>query len=239
MVPVVVVFFIAPSVALDLLCRASPHIARRLAFVPLGRRVSIVLPERAAALLAPPAEASVSYREVAPRALRLEALPGAAVIEGDYERTLRFLPDAGCVLAHPRSNASRFVRVSLSGGADAIILHACRLPRAELTWSAVFLYLFARGWLFGHWLPWVVIAVGYWIHRSTARERDAASFRAVVDEVKARVAVANGDPPPPKRDPSPTASRFTGPDEWTCACAMVNERRREMCRRCWAQRPEG
>ncbi|WP_218278215.1 hypothetical protein, partial [Pseudomonas sp. GW456-11-11-14-LB1] len=63
------------------------------------------------------------------------------------------------------------------------------------------------------------------------------SFDAVIAEVKARIGLANGEAPPPSEPPPPTISRFTSPDEWTCACGKVNARKRGTCGRCWSQRP--
>jgi hypothetical protein len=229
---------LALMVSLALANRFAPRAAVRLAVAPLRRRVALPLPARAAALLTPPLEGGGTYRTLPSRELVLTALPGEARVERD-KQIVRFMPELHCVLAHPAWSPSQLVCVDLSVSAEGLSLRGRRFPEEEL-WAAACLILpIARFALGRPWLAAFTIGGGIFFVIRAWRAANA-SFDAVVAELTARIALANGDaPPPPPPPPREGASRFTGPDEWTCACGKVNERKRSMCRRCWAQRPSG
>jgi hypothetical protein len=214
--------------------RLAPSVAARFAFVPVRQSVVIPLPPAAADLLTPVAEAA-TYREHAPRALAFRAFPGAASVErGDH--VIRFVPELCSVLANRWRDPSELVCVHVSAGAGGLVLRARRFPSRELWWMAWGGVLLARWNLQATSLLLVVLAV---VNFAATMNRVAETFNAAVAEIRSRVAVANGDPPPPPPPRPPMVARFTGPDEWMCACGKVNARKRSMCGRCWAQRPDG
>jgi hypothetical protein len=230
--------FVALTAAFAIANRAAPRVAVRLAFAPVRRRVAIPLPPRAAALVTPPKEEGGRYRDLPARGLALAALPGAARIERD-DQIVQFDPELGCVLAHPEWSPARLLCVHVSAGLDGLLLRAQRFPATELWFAAFILAAIGRWHSSRFWPLWIAFTFVAASGITIAWRRAGQSFDAVVAEIRARVALANGDPPPPPPPPSPATSRFTGPDEWTCACTKVNERKRSMCRRCWAQRPNG
>lgn len=232
-------FSLALLVSLAIANRFAPRAAARLAVVPFRRRVALPLPAGAAALVTPPLEGGGTYRALPSRDLVLTALPGEARVERDNQ-VVRFVPESRCILAHPAWSPSQLVCVDLSVGAQELLLRARRFPEGELWAAACLVVAMAHFGLARSWLA--ASAVGACILLFSRASRGAnATFDAVVAELTARIAIANGDAPPPAQPPPPLqgASRFTGPDEWTCACGKVNERKRSMCRRCWAQRPSG
>jgi hypothetical protein len=239
---VVLVMILAPLAGFELGKRFAPHLVARLAFLPFGRHVVIALPVRASAVLLPPVEGTVTYRDLPARRFTLAALPGAARVTRD-EQAIRFVPEVGAVLANPRWASSQLVRVDVSGDEGRLVLRARRYPSGELASMAILAFVVARWHLPSHWPALVAFCVAGGAIAMARSFRDAGKcFDAVVAEVRARVALANGELPP-KPEPKATAvmmaARFTGPDAWECACGQVNARKRGMCRRCWAQRPEG
>lgn len=237
----VAIAVIAPSVILSVLVRFAPARVMRLAFVPVRQAVTLALPTRVADVVAPPQADTGTYRESPIRDVALVALPGAARVARDGH-VIRFLTDRRCILAHPRSSPGRLLRVDVAGDAGGWVLRARRLPSDELAGGAMALGLVGC-WLAGlHWPAWIlvgmVVAQSYAVLDGWRTAR--ASFDAVIAEMNARTALANGETPLSSELPPLTgASRFTGPDEWTCACGKVNARKREMCGRCWSQRPAG
>jgi hypothetical protein len=232
--------FLAMSALFAYGTRFAPQLVARLAFVPVRRRVAIPLPRLAALVVTPTLEAGGKYRELPARTLVLEALPGESRIERDGQM-VRFEPVLGCVLAHRKGSPTQLLRVDISVGVDELILRARRFPATELSFVAIFL----AGIFRSHdprALPfWIVatIAVGAFAVKRLRRAEEH-SMGAVVAELRERVALANGDPMPPKPPLAVSmGSRFTGPDEWTCACEKVNARKRSLCSRCWSQRPNG
>jgi hypothetical protein len=235
---VLIALMVAVMASFAIANRYAPHMVARFAMAPVRRRVAIPLPPRAAALLTPPQEGGGTYRDLPARNLAFAALPGATRVQRD-DQIVRFVPELGCVLAHPEWSPAQLLCVHVSGGADGLSLRGRRFPEAELLASAVLMVLIARWDAFRHWPAAISVVAAFVFVLGKARRDAGVSFDAVVAELKARIALANGDPPPPAPPQPPTASRFTGPDEWTCACGKVNERKRSMCRRCWAQRPAG
>jgi hypothetical protein len=57
---------------------------------------------------------------------------------------------------------------------------------------------------------------------------------AVVAEVTRRITTLDPDAVAPRAEPAPPPP---DPTKWVRACGKVNELKRKMCRRCWAQRP--
>jgi hypothetical protein len=237
------VLAVVPTILFALASRFAPALAARLAFAPVRRSVTIALPPQAADVLTPQQDDGGTYRALPARSLALDALPGAAKADRDGHM-IRFVPELSCVLVHPTWTPERLVCIHLSVGPNALLLRARRFPSFELIEVAMLLGLVAR-WQFLSRSPllsatFVIMSVVGAVPAWNAASR---SLDAVVAEITARVAVANGDPPLPLAPPPPpsttTDARFTGPDEWTCACGKVNERKRSMCRRCWAQRPQG
>jgi hypothetical protein len=210
----------------------TPLAFARLVLIPVGKQLTLPVPPRVAALVFQLREATATYRKAPETEFVLAALPGEARAVRD-DQDLRFVPSVNWVLAQPRGWSKNLVRVEISGTANTLVLKARRLP-SELTWAVLAVILLARAHgLRGHFLTAVFLAIVCIVSITASQRRARSAFTAVEDELRARLAIANGDPPP-KAEPS--VPKLAG-DEWACACGTVNKMTRTMCHRCWAQRP--
>lgn len=231
---------ITPAALLSGLSRFAPERLVRLAFVPIRRAATLALPAQVAEIAAPLLPGGGTYREAAARDVALVALPGARRVEREGH-VIRFLPELRCIAAHPAQSSHRLLRVDVASDPSGWLLRGRRFPSEEILGGLLAIALAGTSLAGWRWPPWMLVAVvvGQAFAILHARRAATTSFDAVLAELQARVALANGETPPPPSEPPLTTARFTSPDEWTCPCGEVNARKRGMCRRCWSQRPKG
>jgi hypothetical protein len=116
-----------------------PRVFAPLAFLPVGKPVTLPVPARAVAALTAGENVSVTYRSRWPNTLSLEQIPGAAMVERDDCR-LHFFAEHRSVVVAKRSLRAVLVRVDVAPVDGALVLRARELPQWVV---AVPLLLFA------------------------------------------------------------------------------------------------
>ncbi len=203
----------------------APRTFARFAVLPVGKRLTLPLPPAVAARVLRPRGGTGTYRTMPDRDFTLAELPGENQVEG-AGRTLTFVAEANRVLATGVGLRGGLVRVDLSGTVDGLSLAGHRIPE-EGFWLALLFVLLPSAQASTILFRLAFIAGMFaWDQRKARVE-----VRAVAEELRKRIAVANGDSAAVAA-PGPTLLA----DEWACACGKVNKARHETCGRCWAQR---
>jgi hypothetical protein len=141
--PEAVAAFIALSAA-GFAVRRAPRVFAPLAFLPVGRPVTVPIPPETAALWMSRQERAVTYRSAGSEELGLAHLPGQAVVTYDDYR-LHFFPDRGSVAATKRGFWSgSLVRVDVRPMQGALLLRA-RYVSSTFLWMAALALIVRHG----------------------------------------------------------------------------------------------
>jgi hypothetical protein len=136
----------AAAIGIEFALVRAPRFAARLAFLPLGRAVTVVLPPALRSALRQRAAEGASYRSMPEASLAVSSLPGLKGVERD-RCLIWFFPDLGYAAVRPRwptvgpGRAATIVRVDVEPDGSTLVLRARQFPMASIWITAIAIVL--------------------------------------------------------------------------------------------------